>query len=126
VARSKILEEARREVQEVDAAEARSEIDEGKVGVLLDVREEHEWRRGHIAGAILIPMDEVPEVADASGPEPDARLTEHSDERIIVYCDAGVRSLLAAHELKKLGYGNVASMAGGIGVWTKAGNPVEK
>jgi rhodanese-related sulfurtransferase len=126
VQRSRMMEEARREVPEIDPSDARREIDEGKVAVLLDVREMHEWRRGHIQGALLIPMDEVPEVADPSGPEPDSRLTEHSDERIIVYCDAGVRSLLAAHELKKLGYGNVASMAGGIGVWSKAGNPVEK
>lgn len=121
-----MLDEARREVSEIDASNARREIDEGKVSVLLDVREVHEWRKGHIAGAVLIPMDEVPEVGDPSGPEPDPRLTEHSDERIIVYCDAGVRSLLAAHELKKLGYANVASMAGGIGDWTKEGNPVEK
>ncbi|HEX2259287.1 MAG TPA: rhodanese-like domain-containing protein [Actinomycetota bacterium] len=124
--RSKILEEARREVPEIGPSDAKKEIDEGKVAVLLDVREMHEWRKGHIEGAVLIPMDEVPEVANPTGPEPDPRLTEHSDDRIIVYCDAGVRSLLAAHELKKLGYGNVASMAGGIGVWTKEGNPVEK
>jgi rhodanese-related sulfurtransferase len=126
VQRSRMLDEARREVSEIDASNARKEIDEGKVSVLLDVREVHEWRKGHLAGAVLIPMDEVPEVADPSGPEPDPRLTEHSGERIIVYCDAGVRSLLAAHELKKLGYANVASMAGGIGDWTKGGNPVEK
>ena len=124
--RSRMLEEARREVPEVEPSEAKDEIDQGKVAILLDVREEHEWRRGHLAGAVLIPMDEVPEVADPQGYEPDPRLTEHKGDRIIVYCDAGVRSLLAARELKRLGYGNVASMAGGIGLWTKSGNPVEK
>ncbi|MDQ4148922.1 MAG: rhodanese-like domain-containing protein [Actinomycetota bacterium] len=122
----RMLDEARKAVPEVDAAQAKAEFDDGRVAVLLDVREAYEWRRGHIPGAVRIPVDEVPEAADASSSEPDPNLIQNREGRIIVYCDKGVRSLLAAHEMKKLGYSDVASMAGGIKGWSASGYPVER
>jgi rhodanese-related sulfurtransferase len=122
----KLLEEARKSVPEVDSIAAKAEVDAGKVAVLLDVREVFEWRRGHLPGAVRIPLDEVPDAADPSGPDADSNLTEHKSDRIIVYCDTGVRSLLGAHEMKKLGYSDVVSMSGGIKEWSTSGFPVER
>ena len=73
-----------------------------------------------------VPLDEVPDAADGASADPEPALVGHTDDRIIVYCDTGVRSLLAANELKKLGFSNVASMAGGIKGWASSGYPVEK
>lgn len=121
-----MLEEARKSVPEIDPNQARSEVDAGAVDLFLDVREAHEWRKGYIEGALRIALDEVPEKADASDPDAEARLTGDPDARIIVYCATGKRSLLGAHALQKLGYNNVASLAGGIRDWQSAGHPVKR
>lgn len=124
--RMSMLEQARKSVAEVDPDQVRSELDAGGVDVFLDVREAHELRKGYIEGALRIPLDEVPEKADASDPDADPALTGNPDARIVVYCATGVRSLLGAHSLQKLGYSNVASLAGGISDWQAKGHPVQK
>lgn len=121
-----MLEQARKSVAEVGPDEARSELDAGAVDIFLDVREAHEWRKGYIQGALRIALDEVPEKADASDPDAEAALTANPDARIIVYCATGMRSLLGAHSLQKLGYSNVASLAGGIRDWQAGGHPVNR
>ncbi|MEX2587548.1 MAG: rhodanese-like domain-containing protein [Actinomycetota bacterium] len=121
-----MLEQARKSVVEVDPDQARSELDAGEVDVFLDVREAHEWRKGYIEGALRIALDEVPEKADASDPDAEPALAGNSDARIIVYCATGVRSLLGAHALQKLGYSNVVSLAGGIRDWRAGGHPVQR
>ncbi|KAJ3222903.1 hypothetical protein HDU81_009542 [Chytriomyces hyalinus] len=47
----------------------------------------------------------------------------HDD--IVLYCAGGVRSILAAESLKRMGYKNVSSLAGGIGAWKSAGKPID-
>lgn len=124
--RHSILEQARKNVPEVAPQEARAEQDAGSVGLFLDVREAHELRKGYIPGAVRIVLDEVPDAGDPSSRFADPQLTEHKDDRIIVYCATGVRSLIAGYQLKQLGYSNVASLAGGIQGWQMAGNPTER
>lgn len=124
--RQSILEQARKSVPEVSPQEARAEQDAGSVGIFLDVREAHELRKGYVPGAVRIVLDEVPDAGDADSRFADETLTSRKDDRIIVYCATGVRSLIGGYYLQKLGYSNVASMAGGIQGWQMAGNPTER
>ncbi len=72
---------------------------------LLDVRTEAEWSRGHLPGAVLVPVDELA-----------ARLGEiPRDKPVVVYCAAGGRSAPATRELRKAGYD--AHDLGGMGRW---------
>lgn len=72
--------------------------------ILIDVREDYEFREGHIPGAVNIPLGNITTV-DYS-----------KDKTIIVYCRSGNRSNQAAIKLKNMGY-NVKDM-GGIVSWT--------
>lgn len=121
-----ILQQAAKSVPEVGPADARAELESEGALVVVDVREAHEQRKGYIPGAVRIVLDEIPDAADPDSRWADERLTAHRDDRIIVYCATGVRSLIGGYMLQKLGYSNVASLAGGIQGWQMAGNPTER
>ncbi|MGB0972888.1 MAG: rhodanese-like domain-containing protein [Mycobacterium sp.] len=85
----------------------------GPAVVLLDVREDDEWQRGHAPGAQHIPMGDVP-----------ARMAEiDSDAELYVICLAGGRSQRVAQYLARNGY-EAANIAGGMLAWARAGRPV--
>ena len=88
-----------------------------RTGVMvLDVREPWEWAQGHIPGAVLIPMTEVPR-----------RLKEiPADRTVIVACHSGNRSETVTWYLRAQGYRDVFNMMGGMVAWARAGYPVEK
>lgn len=91
----------------ISATEAKRMMDTGGVTV-VDVRRRDEYTAGHIAGAILVPNEEIASVQPELLPKLDAVL--------LVYCRTGVRSKQAADKLVKLGYQNVYDM-GGIVDW---------
>lgn len=81
--------------------------------VLLDVREDDEWQRGHAPGARHIPMGDVP-----------ARIAEIDTEaQLFVVCHSGGRSQRVAAYLARNGYEPV-NVAGGMLAWAEAGRPV--
>lgn len=81
--------------------------------VLLDVREDDEWRRGHAPGAQHIPMGQVP-----------SRIGEiNADAKLFVVCQAGGRSQRVAQYLARNGYAPV-NVGGGMLAWAGAGRPV--
>lgn len=85
----------------------------GDTVVLLDVREDDEWQRGHAAGAQHIPMGDVP-----------ARMAEiDPDAELFVVCHAGGRSLRVANYLARNGY-TPTNVDGGMLAWVGAGRPV--
>jgi rhodanese-related sulfurtransferase len=85
----------------------------GPAPVLLDVREDDEWNRGHAAGAQHIPMGQVP-----------ARLDEiDRSATLYVICKAGGRSAKVAQHLAHNGYEPV-NVTGGMLAWAQAGRPV--
>lgn len=111
----KLAEEAKARVREVSASEASKEQAQG--ALLIDVRESEEFARGHVKDAIplskgVIELHIEDAVPDTATP-------------IICYCGGGSRSALAADNLKKMGYTNVASMAGGFRAWMNEGLPTE-
>jgi rhodanese-related sulfurtransferase len=98
-------------VAQAEVAEIPMEFDASVV--LLDVREDDEWQRGHAAGAQHIPMGEVP-----------ARLAEiDTDARLFVVCHAGGRSLRVSQYLARNGY-EPMNVNGGMLAWAAAGRPV--
>jgi rhodanese-related sulfurtransferase len=122
---SQIVAQARQTIAEITVAQAKEELDEGHVGLVLDVRESAEWEMGHIPGAVLAPRGMLEWYADPTTPYAKAELTTKQDAHIIVACASGGRSMLAAQTLKNMGYTNVVSMAGGFNEWSKQGFPVE-
>lgn len=75
-------------------------------GVLIDVRSFQEYNEYHLNGAICIPYYELEN--KISG------IIENKEQLIIVYCQSGGRSKKAVKILKKIGYGNLYELAGGI------------
>ncbi|MGE4293610.1 MAG: rhodanese-like domain-containing protein [Desulfovibrio sp.] len=81
---------------------------------IVDVRTPGEVKGGIIPGAGHTPLAEVLEKG----------LALSKDAKTVIYCGSGYRSNIAASALKKLGYGNVHSLAGGVTAWTRAGFPL--
>jgi rhodanese-related sulfurtransferase len=111
-----LVKDAKSRVREENFRETKKRLDSGEKFVLVDTREDSEWSRGHIPGAIhlgrgIIERDIEKTVPDKNTP-------------IVLYCGGGFRSALAADNLQKMGYGNVISMDGGWRGWTEAGFPV--
>jgi rhodanese-related sulfurtransferase len=120
-----MVAEARQTVSEITVAQAKEELDQGRVGLLLDVREPYEWDKQHIAGSVLAPRGKLEWYADSETPYAKPELTNNHDARIIVLCAMGEPSLLAAATLIKMGYINVVSMMGGLDDWIDQGFPIE-
>ena len=123
--RQQMLAEARRNVQEVSGQDAKQRQDRDEVDIFLDVREPSEWTAGHIPGAVHVPLGMLHFRGDPASPMADPNLTVNVDASIVVYCESGVRSLLGADLLKKMGYRNVVSMSKGIAGWGRNGFPIE-
>ena len=112
-----LLAAARRVVPEVEPADAAAELEAARP-LLLDVREQDEWDAGHLPSAVHVPRG-VLEMRIAGVETDKAR-------RVLVYCAGGNRSLLAGESLAKLGYTDVASVAGGFKRWAAEGRPVDQ
>ncbi|MEQ8844576.1 MAG: rhodanese-like domain-containing protein [Phycisphaerales bacterium] len=112
-----IVDDARSRIPECTVDDVRR-MHEAKEGfTLVDVREESEFAKGRLPGAIHIGKGVIERDAEAKLPDPNAR--------IVLYCGGGYRSALAADNLQKMGYTNVISMDGGYRGWTEANLPVE-
>ena len=113
-----LVNDAKKRIQEEDFRETKKRIDAGEKIILVDTREDAEWARGHIPGAIHLGKGVIERDIEKTIPDKDAR--------IVLYCGGGFRSALAADNLQKMGYRNVISMDGGWRGWTEAGFPVIK
>jgi rhodanese-related sulfurtransferase len=111
-----LMEEARGNITTISVADAKALLDKGGA-VFLDVREEKEYRSGHIPGAMNIPRGLLEFTIGDKIPDKNAT--------IVVYCKTGGRSCLASYALVRMGYKNIKNMDGGWTAWTKAGYPVE-
>jgi sulfur-carrier protein adenylyltransferase/sulfurtransferase len=111
-----LLEQVKREIEEVDASRASDLIDDGSYAV-VDVREQAEWDEGHLPRAVHIPRGSLESRIEQAVPD--------RSQPIILYCAGGSRSAFAARTLEELGYENVASLAGGYTDWKRNGLPFE-
>jgi rhodanese-related sulfurtransferase len=125
VTANQLLEEARRNVAEIPAGEAKERIDRGEFDLVLDVREPAEWQQAHLPDAVHAPRGLLEWFADPSTKYAKPEITSRREGRILIHCASGGRSLLAAEVLLRMGYRSVTSMAGGIAEWVKLGHRVE-
>lgn len=113
----RVVEDARSRIREIGVDETRRELESGRARV-IDVREEHEWNEAHVRGAEHLGKGILERDIEIIAPDPSTAL--------ILYCGGGYRSALAADSLRRMGYTNVKSMAGGWRAWLEAGAPIEE
>jgi len=114
----KIVDDARTRVRETNVEQVKKRIDSGGKFILVDVREESEYAKDHLPGAIHLGKGIIERDIEARVPDVDAE--------IVLYCGGGFRSALAADNLQKMGYTHVISMDGGIRDWREMGYPLSK
>ncbi len=95
---------------EIDVEEAAALRENGSPARWIDCREQDEWHICHITGASLLPLSNFAEET--------ARHLSDPDQRLIVYCHHGVRSLRATQWLRANGFHQAQSLRGGIDRWT--------
>jgi len=102
----------------------KKKLDEEKV-LVIDIREPYEFEKSHLPGAICIPRGLLEGAADAGTKYRDERLCRAQDETILLYCQSGGRSALAALTLQQMGFGTVYNLAGGVELWDAEGFPLK-
>ena len=112
-----IVAEAKTRVREVSVAETLEAVNGGNAR-LIDVREDNEFEAAHARGADHLGRGIIERDIEKVVPDKDAEL--------ILYCGGGYRAALAADSLQKMGYTNVASMAGGWRAWLEANAPTDE
>ena len=114
----KLVKDAKTRIKEEDYHEVKKKLDAGEKMIVVDTREDNEWARGHVPGAIHLGKGVIERDIEKAIPDKEAA--------IVLYCGGGYRSALAADNIQKMGYRNVTSMDGGWRGWTESGFPVIK
>jgi len=119
-----LLADARGRLERLDPEQARDAMQAG--AVLVDIRSEPQRERdGVVPGALYHPRNVLEWRADPSSGASDPAIAGDLDRRVIVMCDAGYQSSLAAATLQEIGFSNATDLAGGFQAWRAAGLPVE-
>src|SRR5438270_2486580 len=106
-----LVNDAKKEINEINSAQLRSMQQSGEKFTLIDVREPDEVAQGAISGSVALPRGQLEHKIDT--------ITTDKEQPIVCYCGGGGRSALAAQSLKKMGFKNVMSLAGGYKGWKK-------
>jgi rhodanese-related sulfurtransferase len=114
----KLVQDAKSRVKQIDYREIKKRLDAGEKFILVDTREDLEWAKGHLPGAIHLGKGIIERDIEKTIPDHNAP--------VVLYCGGGFRSALAADNLQKMGYTNVISMDGGWRGWTESGYLVAK
>ncbi len=114
----KLVNEAKKKIKETSVAEVKRRTDAGEKFQLVDVREDNEWAKGHLPGAVHMGRGIIERDIEQRVPDTNAKL--------ILYCGGGFRSALVAENLQKMGYHDVESMDGGWKGWLEAGLPIAR
>jgi rhodanese-related sulfurtransferase len=119
-----LLAEARSELSRLEPAEAGSALASG--AVIVDIRAESQRERdGVVPGAVFIPRNVLEWRCDPQSPSRDERVADPSGW-LIVMCDEGFQSSLAAATLRQLGLEQATDLIGGFQAWRAAGLPVTR
>jgi rhodanese-related sulfurtransferase len=120
-----LLQEAREHLDRVDPEQAKEAVEHGGA-VLVDIRSDNQRAQdGVIPGAIHHPRNVLEWRLDPESEQPDPDLSSDLERRVIIVCDAGYASSLAAASAQELGYRNATDLDGGFQAWRAAGLPVE-
>lgn len=104
-----LVEDALKDIPEVDVYQVQNKIEKDEEFNLIDVREDSEWNLGRIPKAIHMGKGIIERDIES--------MIQNREVELILYCQGGFRSALAAESLKKMGYKNVYSMSGGFSAW---------
>jgi rhodanese-related sulfurtransferase len=111
-----LVNDARQRIAETTVDDIKARLDKGEKLLLVDVREESEYARDHLPGAVHMGKGVIERDIEAKVPD--------TVTPLVLYCGGGFRSALAADNLRKMGYTNVISMDGGHRVWRERGYPL--
>ena len=100
-------------IARIGVAAAQRDLATG-AALLIDVRDPGEWRAGHVAGAAHIPLAQLPARLDALP----------RDRALLLFCESGLRSGVAAALLRHHGFARAANVAGGRVAWAAQGLPL--
>lgn len=112
----KIVDDAKTRIRETNVPDVRKRMDRGDKFLLVDVREESEYAKDHLPGAVHMGKGVIERDIEMRVPDVNTEM--------ILYCGGGFRSALAADNLQRMGYTNVISMDGGIREWREKGYPL--
>ncbi len=112
----KIVDDARSRVKECTVDDVKKRLDRGEKITLIDVREESEYAKDHLPGAVHLGKGIIERDIEERFP--------NTGQQLVLYCGGGFRSALAADNLQKMGYTNVISMDGGIRGWREKKYPL--
>jgi rhodanese-related sulfurtransferase len=104
-----LVTDARQRVRQTTVDEVKRRLDNDEQFTLLDVREESEYAKDHLPGAMHLGKGIIERDIEKKVPDTSAE--------IVLYCGGGFRSALVADNLQRMGYTNVISMDGGIREW---------
>jgi rhodanese-related sulfurtransferase len=113
----KLVNETKPSVKEITIEEARERLAKNPQAVLMDVREDLEWQKGHAKQAVHLGKGVLERDLEQMVPEP--------NREIIMYCGGGFRSVLTADVAQKMGYRNVYSLKGGYKALVQAQWPMD-
>lgn len=111
-----IVNDAKKRVRETTVDEIRSRLEKKDKFVLVDVREDNEYAKDHLPGALHLGKGVIERDIEKAVPD--------TNTEIVLYCGGGFRSAMAADNLQKMGYKNVISMDGGIREWREKKYPL--
>ncbi|MGA2001422.1 MAG: rhodanese-like domain-containing protein [Terriglobales bacterium] len=111
-----IVNDAKKRVRETTVDEIKRRQDRGDRFTLVDVREESEYAKDHLPGAIHLGKGIIERDIEVKVPDTSAE--------VVLYCGGGFRSALAADNLQEMGYINVVSMDGGVREWREKNYPL--
>ena len=104
-----LVNEAKKEIREINSAGLKQLQQSGEEFILIDVREKSDADKGMIPNAVHLSRGMLEHDID--------KVTTDKDKKLVLYCGGGSRSALAAASLKKMGFRNVISLAGGYRGW---------
>src|SRR5947199_9426168 len=104
-----IVLDAKRRVHEVSIDDVKGQLDRGEKLLLIDVREDSEYAKDHLPGAVHLGKGVIERDIEKKFPDTAAEL--------VLYCGGGCRSALAAANLQKMGHTNAISIDGGMRGW---------
>jgi rhodanese-related sulfurtransferase len=111
-----LVDDAKSRIRQFTIEEYLERVKAGEHWILVDIREDHEWQRERMPGAIHIGRGIL---------ERDVESQFAKDSPLLLQCGGGFRSALSADALQQMGYTNVVSLDGGIRRWKALGHPTE-
>jgi rhodanese-related sulfurtransferase len=114
---SDFIREARGRVRDLQPDEVEELLEDRADALLIDVREPYEFEQMHIPEAVLVPRGMLEGAADPGNKHRIEAVYEARERPVVVYCDTGARSSMAADTLQQMGFREVYNLAGGIKLW---------